>query len=244
MMSGAGQAIANKLIEKMYEDGLKLIEKGKEDRFYVAGVDLGRRRDKSTVYILDVDWPDVTIAYYKEFKIHKKDPRFWVKVIDHIVWLAEKAFPIHKMQLDQTGLGDMPVLEVRRKLAEKSVPCVVEGVDFTHSMKNKWDGLMNSAILKFERYEIHAPFIKTLVVQLKSIRFDTKTMTYKSVGPSPDHVMALFLAIRAAGRTKSYFGTACNRSARTSPLVAGIQESLKEKIASGRALKASELGPV
>ncbi len=242
-ISGIGQAIGDALIKKMYEGkDLKFLDKGVPGKTYVAGVDLGRRRDKSTVYVLDVDYPHVTIVYYKEFQISKEDPRFWLKVLEHLEYLAGLFF-LSKINVDQTGLGDMPVVELRRRVAEKSIPCVVEGVDFSHALKHKWDGLINQAILKFERYEIHSPFIRKLIVQIRSIRFNAKSKMFESRGPSPDHAMALFLAIRAAIKPKHFFGTARNMGDMSSQLTEKAPDDLKEKISSGYALKASEMGP-
>ncbi len=243
ILSGEGQAFADKLIRKMYErKGLELIDKPRPGKIYVGGVDLGRRRDKSTIYVLEVDFPNVIIVYYKEFTINKNDPRFWVKVIEHTIWVAD-IFHLSKLNIDQTGIGDMPVLEVKRTIAEKSIPCIVEGVDFTYALKHKWEGLINQAILKFERYEISSPLIHTLVVQLKAFKFNTKTKMYETRGPSPDHAMALFLAIKAAGNQSYYFGTASNKSSQENPLVEKTEDNLKEKVESGYAMKASELGP-
>jgi len=242
-ISGVGQAIHDKLIEKLHLDkNVKPLTKGEEGRIYVGGSDLGRRRDKSTVYILDItDFPNATIVYYKEFLIDKEDPRFWLKVIGHLEYLAG-AFFLSKLMLDQTGIGDMPTIELRRKITEKSIPCVVEGFDFSYASKHKWEGLINQAILKFERFEIHGPFIRTLVVQLRSIRFNPKTKMYETRGPSPDHAMALFLAIRAATKAKHFFGTARNM-AETAPLTTPENLDLKDKIKTGYALKASEMEP-
>jgi len=242
-ISGVGQAIADKLIKKMYEGkDIKLLDKAREGKIYVAGVDLGRRRDKSTIYVLEVDFPDVDIVYYKEFLIDKKDPRFWVKVIDHTVFIAD-VFKLVKLKMDQTGIGDMPTVEVKRIIAEKSIPCIVEGVDFSYAFKHKWEGLINQAVLKFERHEIHGPFIRTLAVQLRSIRFNATTGMYETRGPSPDHVMGLFLAMSCVAAQTYYFGSASNKNPQTNPLIEEKGTDLKEKISTGYALKASEMEP-
>ncbi len=242
-ISGLGQAIPDKLIQKMYENKkLELLEKGIPGKTYVAGVDLGRRRDKTTVYVLDVEFPECTIVYYKEFTMDKDDPRFWVKVIDHLIWLAD-VFLLQKMRVDQTGIGDVPVVELKRVMAEKSIPCVVEGVDFSYAFKHKWEGLINQAILKFERYELHGPFIRKLCVQLRSMRWNPKTKMYEARGPSPDHVMGLFLALGGVATTSHYFGTASNKNSQTNPLVEEENINIDEKISSGYALKASEIKP-
>ncbi len=242
-ISGLGQAIPDKLIKKMYEDrNVELLEKGKKDRTYIAGVDLGRRRDKTTVYVLDVEFPLCTVVYYKEFTMDKNDPRFWVKVIDHLIWLADVFF-LQKMRVDQTGIGDVPVVELKRVMAEKSIPCVVEGVDFSYAFKHKWEGLINQAILKFERYEVRAPFIRKLCVQLRSIRWNPTSKMYETRGPSPDHAMGLFLALGGVAHVNYYYGTASNKQVQTNPLVEETGDNLKEKVDAGYALRASELGP-
>ena len=242
-ISGAGQAIPNKLIQKMYEDkDLKFLEKARPGKTYIAGADLGRRRDKSTVYILEIDFPHCTIVYYKEFTLNKNDPRFWVKVIEHLIYLAD-IFNLQKLRIDQTGLGDMPVIEIKRVIAEKSIPCIVEGVDFSYALKHKWEGLINQAILKFERYEIHGPFIKKLTVQLRSIRFNAQKKMYETRGPSPDHAMGLFLALGGVARVQYYFGTSANKIEQINPLIGEQDTDLKAKISTGYALKASETAP-
>lgn len=243
-ISGVGQAIPNKLIEAMYHGkDIKQITKARQGKTYVAGGDLGRRKDKTTVYVLEIDFPHATIVYYKEFKINKEDPKFWVKVIDHLIFLAI-SFNIQKMRIDQTGLGDMPVVELKRIMAEKSIPCVVEGVDFSFAEKHKREGIMSTGILKFERQEIHGPMIKPLIAQLRSIRFDTAKKMYVVRGPSPDHVMGLFLALGAIAQSVYYSGSAANVANVENPLLESRSEDdLKEKVSTGYALKASELGP-
>lgn len=243
-ISGVGQAIADKLIEKMYEGGLQMKTKGEPGKIYVAGVDLGRRRDKSTIYVLELDWPEATIVYYREYEINKDDPRFWLKVLDHIKWAAEN-FRISRLKVDQTGLGDMPTMELKRVFTERGMSCIVEGVDFTYAMKHKWEGIINQGILKFERYEIHGPFIRRLVVQLKSIRFNADLKMYEVKGPSPDHVMALFLAMSCMQQQNNYFGVSSNRIEERDPLVAEKTDiNFTQLVKDGYRLKASEMGPV
>ena len=235
-ISGAGQAIHDKLIQKMYDGEFNFKPKAEAGKMYVAGVDLGRRRDKSTIYVLEIDWPHMFIVYYKEFDINPQDPRFWLKVLEHIMYVAE-IFNLSRIKVDQTGLGDMPVMELKRVFTEKSLGCIVEGVDFTYALKHKWEGLINQGILRFERYEIHGPLIKKLAVQLKSIRFNAQTKMYEVRGTSPDHVMALFLAMSAVTKTKHYFGIAANWKGQEDAVNVG--DIIKEK--PGYALKASEI---
>lgn len=240
-VSGEGQAIHDDLIMEMYNDAdRKIIDKAEPNHVYYAGGDLGRRRDKCTMYILDVEWPHQTVVYYWEHKINKDDPRFWVKVLDHYIKMLE-AFTPAKLRMDQTGMGDMPVIELRRMCAERGIPTIIEGVDFSRRMKHGFEGMMNQCILKFEQKVIHGPFIKQLVMQLKSIRINKETKMYEVNGPSPDHVMGLFLAMSGVVKTTSYFG--CSSGRYEKPEVMGIDEEERDTKYGGYALKASELGP-
>ena len=240
-VSGEGQAIHDDLITEMYSDAeRKITANGETNHLYYAGGDLGRRRDKCTMYILDVEWPHQTIVYYWEHKINKDDPRFWVKVLAHYIQKL-KDFNIVKLRMDQTGMGDMPVIELRRMCAEQGISAIIEGVDFSKRMKHGWEGMMNQCILKFEQKVIHGPFIKQLVMQLKSIRINKETKMYEVNGPSPDHVMGLFLAMSGVTQTIAYFGTAAGRFAK--PEVYGIEEEERDTSMNGYALKASEMGP-
>ncbi len=242
-ISGAGQAIPNVLIEHMYKNkGLQVLEKAIPEHIYVGGVDLARRRDKATMYILDVEFPDCTIVFYHEYSINKDDPKFYIKLLDSIIHNSI-IFNLSKLRIDQTGMGDMPTVELKRVMAEKNSTCFVEGVDFTYAFKQKWEGLINQSILKFERHEIYSPFIKQLIVQLKSLRWNSTKKLYDFRGPSPDHVMGLFLAMSCIAKVSHYYGTASNKAPETNKLAAEEIDNLKDKIESGYAPKASEIGP-
>lgn len=240
-ISGIGQAIPDVLIKHMYENrGLKVLEKAVPGHTYVGGVDLARRRDKATMYILDVEFPDCTISYYHEYAINKDDPKFYIKLLDSIIHNSIN-FNLSKLRIDQTGMGDMPTIELKRVMAEKHSNCFVEGVDFTYAFKQKWEGMINQSILKFERHEIYSPFIKQLIVQLKSLRWNSEKKMYDFRGPSPDHVMGLFLAMSCIAKVSHYFGTSSNKINITNPLIEENTVDLKSKISTGYALKASEL---
>jgi len=173
--------------------------------YYIAGVDLGRKRDRSVCTIIRIlPKGDLQIVHIKEFLYNPDDPRFWSKIIDHLEYLA-KEFKIHKMLVDCTGLGDKVVADMKIQFQEHKITTLVEGFNFSYASKNKWEGLINQLTLKFERYMIHFPFHLEFVRQLKSIRFDSKKALYESIGKSPDIVMATALAVRAAPATTSNF---------------------------------------
>jgi len=172
--------------------------KREEDGFYVAGLDLGRKRDRSVMVIMRVDPKNhLQIVHIKEFTYNSEDPRFWTKIIDHSEYLS-KEFRIQNLLVDATGLGDKVVIDMKNQFAQNEVNTRIEGINFTYALKNKWEGLINQFSLKFERYKIHFPMHVEFIKQLKSIRFHTEKAKFDSIGKSPDIVMAAALAVRAA----------------------------------------------
>ncbi len=213
------QPIPHALIEKAINNDLKFIDNPQEGHRYVAGLDLGRKRDRSVFVILDaLKNNQIRIAHIKEFTIDPKDPRFWVKVLDHAEFLCDH-FGIEKLLVDSTAMGDKPVLDLKLSFADKGLNTKIEGVNFSYAIKNKWEGLINQLCLKFERFQIHFPFHMELVKQLKSIRFDARTRIFTNVGRSPDVVMALSLGLRALPSADVLFYSKGNRM--SSPISSG-----------------------
>ncbi len=172
---------------------------------YVAGLDLGRKRDKSEMYVWKVE-PKGHLqgVYRKKFTYNPDDPRFWSKVIDHAEYVS-KDFRIVKLLADCTGLGDKVVIDMRNQFAEHQVNTRIEGFNFTYASKNKWEGLINQFSLKLERYLLHFPFDLEFCKQLKSIRFNSKKALFESIGKSPDIVMAAALGAMGAPQTSDFF---------------------------------------
>ena len=186
-----------------------------EDRtaVYVAGLDLGRKRDKSEMYIWKVE-PKGHLqgVHRKKFTYNADDPQFWSKIIDHSEYLA-KDFRLAKLLVDCTGLGDKVVIDMKNQFAEHQINTMIEGFNFTYASKNKWEGLINQLSLKFERYLLHFPFDIEFTKQLKSIRFNSKKALYEAIGKSPDIVMAAALGALAAPSGTSSFYSAANKKA-------------------------------
>lgn len=206
-----------KLVEEAYGDKqMKLIIKpefGKDGviRGYYAGLDLGRRRDKAVLYIIEPQGDDIFLRYVWEFNYDPKDPRFWDKVLSHTQYVCTQ-FRVIDLWVDQTGIGDKPCADLKNYFADTKIPVRVTGIDFSYAVKNKWEGLINSLCLRFERYQIHMPFIKELVTQLGSIRFESTSRRFMTYGKSPDHVVALSLACSAVPRARtSFFYSRANR---------------------------------
>jgi len=179
---------------------------------YVAGLDLGRKRDRSVMYIWKVEKKgSLQGVHCKEFQYNPEDPRFWSKIINHAEYLS-KDFKIQKLLVDCTGLGDKVVIDMKNQFAENKINTRIEGFNFTYASKNKWEGLINQFSLKFERYQIHFPFHLNFIKQLKSIRFNTEKALYESIGKSPDIVMAAALGALAAPTHSNFFYSKANQS--------------------------------
>jgi len=185
---------------------------GCEDKtaIYVAGLDLGRKRDRSVMFIWRVDKKqNLQAVHIKEFTYNPDDPRFWSKVIDHSEYLS-KDFRIQKLLVDCTGLGDKVVIDMKNQFAEHNINTRIEGFNFTYASKNKWEGLINQLSLKFERYKVHFPFHLEFVKQLKSIRFNSKKALFEAIGKSPDILMAAALGAMAMPQTSDFFYSKAN----------------------------------
>jgi len=183
-----------------------------EDRtgVYVAGLDLGRKRDRSVMFIWKVlPKGNLQAVHIKEFTYNPEDPRFWSKIIDHAEYLS-KDFKITKLLVDCTGLGDKVVIDMKNQFAEHQISTRIEGFNFTYASKNKWEGLINQFSLKFERYKVHFPFHLDFVKQLKSIRFNSEKALYEAIGKSPDIVMAAALGAMAAPQHTQFFYSKAN----------------------------------
>jgi len=183
-----------------------------EDRtgVYVAGLDLGRKRDKSELYVWKVERKgNLQGVYRKKFTYNPEDPRFWSKIIDHTEYVC-KDFKMIKLLVDCTGLGDKVTIDMKNQFAEHQVNTRIEGFNFTYASKNKWEGLINQFSLKFERYKIHMPFDLEFIKQLKSVRFNSEKSLYESIGKSPDILMAAALGAMAAPETTNFIYSKAN----------------------------------
>ncbi len=161
--------------------------------YYIAGLDLGRKRDKSVLFIWKVENNgNLQGVLIKQMDYNPDDPRFWSKVIDSTEYLC-KEFKVQILNVDCTGLGDKVTIDIQNQFVDNKIDTRVKGFNFTYASKNKWEGLMNQLSLKFERYKVHFPFHLEFIKQLKSIRFNSEKALFESIGKSPDHVMAAAL---------------------------------------------------
>lgn len=194
----------NKLIDNAlslgFERKVKFLTKGMEEHNYYMGIDLGRKQDKSVLIVVEHNHPYIDVVYSKEIK-NDYTEAYWSKVLDEIENCVN-AFQIKALNIDQTAIGDKPTLDLKQSLRTKNIPCVVNGIIFSSSMKNSRDGLVNSLLLQFERNFISIPHYPVLIKQLKNVRrkiilrpLRELTSTFSLTGL--DHVTALALAVQA-----------------------------------------------
>ncbi len=182
---------------------------------YVAGLDLGRKRDRSVMYIWKCEPNGNLQGVHKKVSMYDpNDPRFWSKVIDHSEYLC-KEYKIQRLLVDCTGLGDKVVMDMKLQFAEHQINTRIEGFNFTYASKNKWEGLINQLSLKLERYKLHFPFDKEFQSQLKSIRFNSTKLLFEAIGKSPDEVMAAALGAMAMVETTTFFYSKANEPEET-----------------------------
>ena len=217
-VDATGAVFPPDLINNAVNHNLKLMDHPPEkvDYQYAIGIDLGKKRDASVLYIIHAEGPDIYIDCIKEFK-NDQTGRFWSKIINESFYYIVKFKPPTGC-IDQTAIGDMPTEEIQNLLAEKNVSCNLKGIDFTRRLKNSTQGLIASLLLKFERGEIHFPFYQKLIRELGNIRYeesespDLKTQTYgryTHIGHD-DHVIALALALHSLPNAKDIFYTRSN----------------------------------
>lgn len=189
--------------------------------YYIAGLDLGRKRDKSVLFIWKVEKDgNLQGVLLKEHNYNPDDPRFWSKVIDSTEYLC-KEFKVQVLNVDCTGLGDKVTIDIQNQFVDHNIDTRVKGFNFTYASKNKWEGLMNQLSLKFERYKVHFPFHEEFIKQLKLIRFNSEKALFESIGKSPDCVMAAALGALDVPVISNFFYSKTNEAEK------GIQEDQK-----------------
>lgn len=201
------RAFPQKLLDIAFKGSLREEISRKEGFIYVGGMDLARKRDKSILKIGRFKPGEKRIVVVKtiEIKVKPSDPYFWRKTIK-VAHDTIKQYNVQKFCIDQTGIGDMPTMELQNAVEEEGTPCHVEGINFTYANKNLLGAIMNTLQLYFEQGNLLMPFDKELNTQLSTIRFETRdtTQIYTHKGKSPDRVSALSLLIKAAGTTHSF----------------------------------------
>jgi len=159
---------------------------------FYAGMDIGRRRDLTVFYVLEM----VGDVLWTREKIEMKGAKFSEQdqELDRIV----RQYHPRRVCIDQTGMGEKPVEDAKKKYGEYTV----EGVLFTGPVKLD---LANTLRKKFEDRQIRIPIdrkqrddfhsVKKLTTSSGNIRFDAE----RSDDSHADRFWALALAVHAAG---------------------------------------------
>ena len=152
-------------------------------------MDLASTNDYTVVTVLDVTSPVVAVQVYLD--------RFtnigWRPQLDRIAEVVLRYNP-DLVQVDRTGLGDMPFVELAQALPGANV----WGIAFNHGNKLE---MVQALMLAFERGKIHVlpdPAQKAELKGYEAHRRPTGTFSYSApAGRHDDCVVALMLAYAA-----------------------------------------------
>ncbi|MCK5020697.1 MAG: terminase family protein [Candidatus Peribacteraceae bacterium] len=201
-LDDALRAFPQVLMDLAFNGNLREEYVKKDGYRYIGGMDLARKRDKSIIKIgrHKLNEKKITVVRTIEIKIPPNDPYFWKKTIKEANELI-KLYGVDTFCIDQTGIGDMPTMELQNLVQEENTPCKVDGINFTYANKNLLGGIMNSLQMYFEKEDLNMPMDTELERQLSTIRYETHdtTQIFTHKGKSPDRVSALSLMIKAAG---------------------------------------------
>ncbi len=209
-------AFPKEIIDNAVQQGLKMKESPEADVEYYAGIDLGKRKDASVIYIIHSEKGIVYVDYAQEVK-NTQEGKFWQKMVSEAASTLRK-FGVTTCFIDQTGLGDMPTEELSRTLEDKNIYTELKGVDFTTRVKNSRHGILSKLQIKFERGEVKIPMFQPLIKELNNVKFEATSQAssnqeiygkFTHVGHD-DHVIALALAVAALPRGNDIFYAGSN----------------------------------
>jgi phage FluMu gp28-like protein len=172
-------------------------EKGEPGITYYMGVDLAKQRDETVVIILEKNDETSKMIIRHISAWSKMD---YTEQISKISRLSRE-FPIFSCAIDQTGVGE-PILEqLKSALPDSSV----DGVTFTQKTKNELIDLLR---INLEQKRLELPNDSKLIMQMNSQRY-----TFSSAGnklfPPPgsdqlhdDYLWALCLAVHSAQKRR------------------------------------------
>jgi hypothetical protein len=145
---------------------------------YVAGMDLGRKVDKSELFIMDAR--DRRVVYHQTWDRDDPWPFQRDMVIKHY-----QTWQLDRLIIDATGMGGDIFTQ---ELAEAGIP--VEPFIFTaNSRKN----LLQELVVSMERQTVHYPNIPDLIRQLRAFQYKKlPSGDYRPEAPSGEHDDAVF----------------------------------------------------
>lgn len=153
-------------------EGLRqAINEGQAERAYSAGLDIGRTRNTSELFLIGLSTAG---QYPLRLRLHMDALQFDDQV--EVVERALARLPITSLVIDQTGIGRMIAETLSRGRPH------VSGVDFTNPLKTLWatqakkligQGKTPLPVDKDLAYQIHS--IKRIVSPAKNLIFDTES---------------------------------------------------------------------
>jgi len=142
---------------------------------YYCGCDFGKLQDFSVITILKREGDLLKLVYLKEFPIGTP----YTSVIGHLI-AADKTFRFRKVLVDQTGVGE-PVLE---ELKEQGVQNV-EGLVFTVRTKEE---LLSCLKIAMEQQRLRMPYHRRLAEQINEQQYEySKSGHLKFSHPENSH---------------------------------------------------------
>ncbi len=158
-----------------------------------AGVDFGKLEDYSVISVIRREGETLKLIYLHEFPLGTP----YSKVIGQLV-KANKTFSLHKVLVDQTGVGE-PILEEIKAQGLRNV----EGLTFTIKIKEE---LLTTLKMAMEQKRLKIPYHRRLIQQINEQQYSYSKSGHLQFshpkGSHDDMLWALALAVTAATRTE------------------------------------------
>jgi phage FluMu gp28-like protein len=160
---------------------------------YYCGVDFGKLRDYSVVMVVKREGNMLKLVYTYQFALETP----YSQVIGHIV-RANQKFGFQKILVDQTGVGEPVVEEIRNQGLRN-----VEGLKFTVQTKEE---LLSNLKIFMEQNRLAIPYHRQLCQQINEQRYEySKSGHLKFSHPENSHddmLWALALSVYVAREPK------------------------------------------
>jgi len=165
-----------------------------EGHHYVMGVDLARLEDFTVLTVIDLDTDPREVVLVDRF-----NQVSWSAQRDRIAAAVER-YGIDVVYIDQTGVGDPVVEQLRRQVRIR----LLHGVQFTNANKSM---MVEALMMAFERGQVRLldhPVMSSELLAYDAERLPSGALRYNAPkGQHDDCVVSLMLAWEAAGRQRT-----------------------------------------
>lgn len=159
-----------------------------DGRFF-AGCDVGQKRDHSAIAVVEKQEQLVYLVHMRRFRLGTE----YSSVLGYLKQLDEKLTVLHRVLIDQTGVGEVFVEEARKLLKN------AQGVMLSLPKKQE---IMVYLKKVMQEQRLRIPFDRDLMNEMNSERYElTKTGQIQfshSAGTHDDRLWALALAVYAS----------------------------------------------